>query len=63
MPRSLIVAVTGASGAVYGRGVVEAALAAGVPVELVASVPARRVARAAHVRRGHRGGKITVMVG
>jgi 4-hydroxy-3-polyprenylbenzoate decarboxylase len=37
--------VTGASGAVYGRGVVEAALAAGVPVELVASAPARRVAR------------------
>jgi 4-hydroxy-3-polyprenylbenzoate decarboxylase len=41
----LVVAVTGASGAVYGRGVVEAALAAGLDVELVASEPARRVAR------------------
>ena len=44
-PKPLVVAVTGASGAIYGRRVVEAALAAGVAVELVASAPARRVAR------------------
>jgi len=41
----LVVAVTGASGAIYGRRVVEAALAAGASVELVASPAARRVAQ------------------
>jgi len=43
--KGVIVAVTGASGALYGRAVVETLLAAGVAVELVASGPARRVAR------------------
>ena len=43
--KPLVVAITGASGAIYGRGVVEAALATGRRVELVASAPARRVAR------------------
>jgi|SoiMethySBSTD1v2_1073268.scaffolds.fasta_scaffold1546590_1 4-hydroxy-3-polyprenylbenzoate decarboxylase len=43
--KRLVVAVTGASGAIYGRRLVEAALAAGVDVDLVASPTAHRVAR------------------
>jgi 4-hydroxy-3-polyprenylbenzoate decarboxylase len=43
--KPLVVAVSGASGAVYGRGVVVAALDAGCEVELVVTEPARRVAR------------------
>jgi len=43
--KRLVVAVTGASGAIYGRRMVEAALEAEAAVELVVSEPARRVAR------------------
>ncbi len=43
--KRVVVAVTGASGAIYGRAVVETLLLAGVPVDLVASAPAQRVAR------------------
>ncbi|MBL8842396.1 MAG: UbiX family flavin prenyltransferase [Planctomycetes bacterium] len=43
--KRVVVAITGASGAVYGRAVVETLLAADVPVDLVASPPAERVAR------------------
>lgn len=40
-----IVGVSGASGAVYGRAVVELLARAGVAVELVVTAPAQRVAR------------------
>ncbi len=41
----VVVGVSGASGALYGRGVVDALLAAGAEVELVVTPPARHVAR------------------
>ncbi len=43
--KRVIVAATGASGALYGRAVVETLLSAGASIDLVASPPAQRVAR------------------
>jgi 4-hydroxy-3-polyprenylbenzoate decarboxylase len=43
--RPIVVAISGASGAIYGRRLVESALQAGASVELIVTDPARRVAR------------------
>lgn len=43
--KPIVVAISGASGAIYGRRLVESALAAGATIELIVTEPARRVAR------------------
>ena len=44
-PRRIVLAITGASGAVYGAAVLSALVAAGIEVDLVVSPPGQRVAR------------------
>lgn len=44
-PTRVVLAITGASGAVYGAAILAALVAAGVRVELVVSPPGQRVAR------------------